>query len=307
MQKLIRSTVDFNGVGQLTSEGTISWSDFSKFDSVGLNTPISSPHRTKSDVLNDEAFNGIDRLMPFSDDTGFWVRDFGGDTWRWHIGSNEKTRIAHHEHFKEFVGLAKSEHYAVYDGWSYKLTLKDPEGGIISTLLADVGVGFIKGYPNPSLLIVEDNGDVSEPDRIYRALDSEIKEILVTETNEIFDIIDAEDGGILASFPERGLIARLEEGGQSVYATGLIEPTQMFRTDSHLYTISADALVVTRIDEDGYKESIRVSDYLNFTDFPPAGSRVFTVLGDDTMILAVDGFINRMSATALDWAAHPEH
>jgi hypothetical protein len=295
--EIIQGTVDFNGVGQLTSEGTISWSEFGEFRHVGLrekNSPVAV-------LLNEVAFEGISRLAPLSDGSGYWVQDFNGDTWRWSQSTGHRENVANEEPFTSIVSVANSDNRIVYDGWTHSVTLANENGTTLKTLIDGISVGAIKGYPSETAWIVEDNGDIGTRDGVFRVQGQTISRVFEVEGSDVFDIADTRDGGVVVSIPEKGQIIKLAPGREAIFATGLIQPTQLAMTDDYLYAISGDGLIVYRIDDERCASHMVVNDYLSIKNISHHPRRAFTITNGDQLVFGIDGKILRIDSADVSW------
>ena len=297
LQEAIRGTVDFNITGELTSEGTISWSDFSKFRGIGRE----SANRSAATALNAEAFNGIAELAPFVDGTGFWVHDFSGNIWRWSTADDRRELVFKEQRLLSIVSNPRTSGRVVLDRWENSVSLEHADRVSPTTTIQYPGIDFIRGFPNPTLLVVEDNGDASRPDHVYRIVCGRPRPVHKLETSYVFDIVDGDDGAVFASMPYKGAIILLRDQTETVYVAGLTEPTQLANTTDHLYAISGDGVIVYRIGRGGPIDQMFVSDYINTSEIPVHPRRAFTVLNGNNMIIGTDGFIYRLRTSDVDW------
>jgi len=297
LQDLVRSTVDFNGVGQLTSEGTISWSDFEAFRTIGLSGTVTK----QSKMLTKKPFDGITHLTPFADESGLWISDFNGDIWEYHFSDVRREKIISKEPFKVMAGIAGTNHTVIYDGWDHSIVIQRKADADAITVAENIGIDVLKGYPNPTVLVIENNGDISILDGVFRLEGDQLQRLFDVEASDVFDAVDADNGAVYLSMPELGVISRVDAQSRTVYVTGLTDPALIFHTNRYLYVSSGDGLTIYRIDQNKKVEMFTVTEYFDVKDLPYHSRRAFTVLGQDRLIFGVDGFLYEIDSKEVDW------
>ena len=298
LHKLVRGTVDFNRVGQITSEGTISWSDFATFRLGGLANPKKS---IATRITTNPFSSGINRVEPFTDGSGYWIHDNNGDIWRYSAKTKTKSKIAEREPFKTVVSLPGSDGHLAYNGWSYNVTSYSAHHGAPRKLIDKIEIGVLKGAPGLSALAIEDNGDISVPDRVFQFTSDGVKKIAEVESSEIFDIASHPSGSFFITKPDQGVVIEIDQGMERLIAGGLTEPTRIFFSDGFVYVISGDGLKVYRINKNRQIQSISVQDYIPIEDIPYHARRTFTVLNSSKLIFASGGHLYALDGATLTW------
>lgn len=291
--QFLKSLASFRGVGEISATGSISWSDFEVLDKIRV-----SPAKTLTVTpLNREPFDGISTLSSNGDT--YWVKDWNGEIWTWKPSTDVRSIYAHEVPFNHVAAV--DEHTVLrYEGFENTL-YEVNEGGEGESILENVSVEFIKGYPQRNTLIVEQDGDIDSPDRILLFQDERLKRFDSFETGEIFDMILDEEGNLYYSLPTRELVVIKHDEIEQPFAVGLKSPGMLGLSNKFLYILSQDEDFLYRVSKERKIEMTDLSKVINL-DFPSsADSRTFIVHNDSKLIVAAKGYIYSLDANYLDW------
>ncbi|MDI1312895.1 hypothetical protein [Prosthecobacter sp.] len=294
---LVRRLAEFNGVGEINLEGSISWSDFDgwkKAQPFAVSTPDAPVPDVKAEDTELSAVvkrfkPGIGTIQDFAyaANTGeFLLSDFKEGIWTWHEGQPAQ-RVEEELPFSSLGALADGS-LLYYGGQTKELR----SAGTGHPLIAgELYLGFMaRGAAEKSLLVVEDDSVIESPSKISHYSGGKLAGFAELETTGMLSAVEWPEG-VLFYTTDSSLIQRWEKGTVSEFCRGLSQPQWLACDDEFLYCLSATSRTLHRITSTAQVsraslDPCKLNRALTTRAFQAAGSKqIFIASGEDILVI----------------------
>ncbi|MCP3142651.1 hypothetical protein [Pyxidicoccus xibeiensis] len=303
LAKLLQRATEMRQTGEISAAGSISWSDFSRFEQVAgavypgpaenLLLPVES---VQPDVLADIS---PDIIVDFAREptTGTLLLRDG------------KFRLLMLESGVRSPRVLKPEMLAVLGQTSSSAYVQDEQEHMLFKLGSDLRLipvlegsfidilGTTRG--GDELVAIESDSTIDTPDAIWRINDASASKVGQIEASDITDVV-AEGGVFYFALPGRGAILKRSGEEESLLASGLSEPTRLALDEHFLYCLSGGGEYLYKIQKDGQTEAVRLEWYLGSHGGTATG-RALRLEEDGRLLLASGGALLGLDPRRLAW------
>jgi hypothetical protein len=256
---LVSRLAEFNGIGEINLEGSISWSDFDEWK-LAKARPEES---VKDPVVKDVDFSPqpstaiVERFTPdigeiqdfaFAEESNdFILSDFSEGIWSWRPGRKAERTEA--ELAFSSVGATSNGLLVYHGGQTNELRAVSPEKPLLAENLY---LGHLaRGYQGTSILVLEDDSTVDQPSPIHRLLPSKpLEQLGSLETTGMQSAVEWQSGKIYFT-TDSNAIHYWEKGSVREFCRGLAEPQWLACDDQFLYCLSRSGRTLHRISDLG--------------------------------------------------------
>lgn len=305
---LVKRLADFNGVGEINLEGSISWSDFEGWRAAKPSTPMLSGGESvpEAKFTRQESGAVVQRFTPgigpiqdcaFAEASKtFFLSDFDDNLWTWKPGGNSERVEAE----LAFSSLAASSTglFIYHGGQTNELRAASPGKPLLAENLY---LGFMApGHHGASILIFEDDSIVENPSRVQRLTPpNHLESIGTLETTGVISAVEWEPGKIFFVDDSRAIHC-WENGQTRDFCRGLAEPQWLACDDQFLYCLSKTSRTLHRVSPSGKIEAAN----LETLDLKRSvNTRAFQGCSDGKILIGADSEILLIDPSRLSWQA----
>lgn len=303
---MVHHLAEFNGVGEINLEGSISWSDFEGWklakarspeipEDVPVAEPKSSP-QVPAAVIERFAPE-VGRIQDFALAEGtkdFILSDFDSNIWTWRTGQKAE-QIATELPFSS-IGATSSGLLVFHGGQTNELRATSPGHPLLA---GELFLGLLApGHQGSSLLIVEDDGMVDHPSRVQRLKDSKpLETVAEFETTGLRSAVEWQPGKILFTNDSSSIYC-WEKDSILEFCRGLADPMWLACDNQYLYCLSGTGRTLHRISAAG---KIEVANLESFGLSRGDSTRAFQSWGPGRILVGSDSEILAFETSKLNW------
>jgi hypothetical protein len=301
---MVRRLAEFNGIGEINLEGSISWSDFDGWKKAKL-AALSKPDTPVPGVAATSASPAavlkhfkpeIGTIQDFAYATGtgeFLLSDFKEGIWTWREGQAAR-RIEEELPFSS-LGAAANGPLLYHGGQTNELRSAAAGRHVIA---GDLYLGFLaRGAGGTSVLVVEDDSTVETASKVWRFADSKMTPFAELETTRMLSAVEWMPG-VLFYTTDSSIIHRWEKGQITELCRGLSQPQWLACDDEYLYCLSMTTRTLHRITSEGKVSRTSMDSFgLDRTHT----TRAFQCAARGHILIGSAGEILEIDTSKLEW------
>jgi hypothetical protein len=297
LEELLRRFADFTGVGEIGLDGTISWSDFDKFEDQVVRRRQSSPadKAAFTRVLSPEVGDIVD--LAITSDGQFLIAANFWDLWTWQNGTAAK-KIRDEVRFPSVVPLGDRD-LLLHEEGPHELYRRSTDGRL--TLLRDkFYLRTIVPGTKGSVLCAVQSSSIGEKSPILRFDGAVFTEVDRMDTSDLLGLAESEQGDLYFTLDGSSVLHRRRKGRQEELVRGLDRPGALLAAPGLIYALQLKQEKLYRLDQEGmlFQASLQGLDPMRVSE---TARGVAINLANNTLLLARGHAIVEIDPAKLSW------